>query len=52
MACKTPSDPPFFKKDFIYFRERTSKHTQGEGQREKQSPHRAGSLLWGSIPGP
>ena len=27
-------------------------HERGEGQREKQAPHGAGSLTRGSIPGP
>ena len=42
-------------KIFIYLCEREHKreHKQGDGkrQREEQTPHRAGSLMWGLIPG-
>ena len=40
----------FLKILFIYLRER--EHECGEGQREKQTPCGAGSLMQGSIPGP
>ena len=43
----------FFKKDFIYLFERDSEreYERGEGQREKQTPYRVGSLMQDSIPG-
>ena len=46
--------PPLFR-DFIYLRKRVCDResmSQGEGQREKQTPHWAGSLMQGLIPGP
>ena len=48
----------FFRFLFIYLKERkrenAREHKQGKGQREKekQTPHRAGSQMQDSIPGP
>lgn len=46
----------FFLKDFIYLWKRVqaheNEHKSGEGLREMQTPHWAGSLMWDSIPGP
>ena len=43
-----------FLKDFIYLTERESERTQagGAAEGEGEAPHWAGSLTWGSIPGP
>ena len=45
-----------FLKDFIYLTEKVQERAQAgetaEREREKQAPHRQGSLMWGSIPGP
>ena len=45
---------PFLKILFIYLTGRAREHKWGEQQREreKQAPHRAGSLTQGFIPGP
>ena len=37
---------------YLFAREREHPHELGEGQREKQTPHGAGSPMWGLIPGP
>lgn len=41
-----------FLEDLIYLFEREHKQGEGQKEREKQTPDWAGSLIWGSIPGP
>ena len=49
-SCNLSKIPFFFFLDFIYLREHEwGKGPEGEG---KKTPHWAGSLMWGFIPGP
>ena len=54
VTSRIPSGFCIFK-DFICLFERERDRlitSRGEGQRQRQTPHQAGSLMWGSIPGP
>ena len=44
----------FFKRFYLFDRktQQERKHKQGEWEREKLTPRRAGSPMWGSIPEP
>ena len=53
VSHKRPHIIPFKKKDFIYLfdTESTSRGSGREREREKQTPHQAGSQIWGLILG-